>query len=160
MSVFRDGATIDKHIQLLHAAGITTCAKYPHTDFFNESHNCWGLTAHLLGWTDESLPTWIDRYWMVEKLNYNSISIPRHTAKIGDIIIFGVNGIDTDNNVLFHCGALEHTALLTDTQGESDNWCYLHKPGEQLPEVGTLDGVDSWHSYCKPAYIQQFRHPI
>ena len=157
MSVFEDDATIDKHIQLLHAAGITTTTKYPHS-----FHNCWGLTAHLLGWTEEPEPYWVSSLQMIEMLNTNSVPISKASVLLGDIVVFGHEHLipNATGNLNAERYALEHTALLTDTNGASDNWCYIHKPGELLPEVQTLDGVDSWHSYCSPTHIQQFRHPI
>ena len=155
MSVFEDDATIDKHIQLLHAAGITADTNYPHTACLS-THNCWGLTAYLLGWSKTSKPVWINYEEMIKHLNTKSQRIQRSAALPGDIVVFGWNRMFKDVTV-----TLSHTALLTDTSKDnSDNWCYIHKPGELSPEVQTLDGVDSWHSYCSPTHIQQFRHPI
>jgi len=156
-------ADLEKGVQQLQAAGITEIEEYPFDRDF-DYYNCWGLTTHLLGWIPETDLTWLDREIMVELLNNRSEPVPKSHTQEGDIVVFGdeLCYFNEYGNISFEHGALQHTAILVDVdkQKTSDRWCYIHKPGAYPPEIQTLDGCASWHDYCQPDMIREFRRRL
>lgn len=153
MGVRYDRESLDAGIRCLQAAGITDLTEYPQ---HQRNHNCWGLTSYLLNW--EKLQ-WLSQDPMIANLNEFSSRVIKQNVHVGDILVFGEDGLVSERNQLVpHRYLLWHTALLTEIQGDYSSWCYLHKPGMCSPEIGTVDGVESQHWYCNTQEsIQQIR---
>jgi hypothetical protein len=108
-------------------------------------YNCWGFTAHALGWSDRLY--WMDNITMEDFLDDLTVPVPANELpQIGDIAVFIWDGY------------LTHTAIVGRVNANGDHHLW-HKPGVWDLQYESLTSLYAFHrsTYGK---VTEYRRPV
>lgn len=119
------GKIISDHLKTLNRINKSVITEAPEDHDYD--YNCWGFTAHVMGYSDELL--WLDDYEMEEILADNTKHVD--SPQIGDIGVWNSGG-----------ASLLHTATVVQVKPEV---VFIHKPGNWQLACESLATISQRH---------------